>query len=85
MSSDGNKPSFEALIGRLEVVVGKLESDDLSLEAAIDAYQEGVRLAKEGHDRLGEAERRIEEVTKAGSTTEIEPAAILGADADGLT
>lgn len=61
------KPSFEQLLERLESVVGRLERTDLSLEEAIDAYKEGVSLAKEGHTRLQQAERIIEEVT--GKTT----------------
>ncbi len=83
MSSE--EPTFEALIERLEAVVGKLESDELSLEAAIDAYQEGVKLAKQGHDRLAHAERRIEEVTKPGETFEVGAEQILGPDAEHLT
>jgi exodeoxyribonuclease VII small subunit len=55
--------SFELLLQKLEGVVGRLESGELSLEDAIDAYKEGVSLAKEGHARLAQAERVIEEVT----------------------
>lgn len=61
--SVAEKPSFEQLLERLEGVVGRLERTDLSLEEAIEAYQEGVSLAKEGHTRLEQAERIIEEVT----------------------
>jgi exodeoxyribonuclease VII small subunit len=59
--SDGK--SFELLLSRLEEIVGRLENSDLSLEDAIEAYKEGVSLAKDGHARLAEAERVIEEVT----------------------
>ena len=60
--SDGAK-SFELLLQKLEGVVGRLENGELSLEDAIEAYREGVSLAKEGHSRLSQAERVIEEVT----------------------
>jgi exodeoxyribonuclease VII small subunit len=58
--------SFEQLLKQLEAIVQRLESSELSLEEAIDAYQNGVALAKQGHQRLAEAERRIEEVTRGG-------------------
>lgn len=62
-----NGKSFEQLLERLEGIVGRLENADLSLEEAIEAYREGVSLAKDGHARLSEAERVIEEV--AGKKT----------------
>ena len=55
--------SFEQILERLEGIVGRLESSDLSLEDAIEAYKEGVSLAKDGHARLSQAERIIEEVS----------------------
>jgi exodeoxyribonuclease VII small subunit len=72
--------SFEELMRRLEDIVEKLESNELSLEQAIEAYQEGVTLAKLGHTRLGEAERRIEEVTRAGDRTPVAPEDLLGSN-----
>lgn len=76
MSDKGRR--FEGLMQELEGIVARLESDDLSLEEAIDAYQRGVAIAKEGHDRLAEAERKIEEVTRTGRTRPVDPAAVLG-------
>ena len=82
MESQGEQENFEALMQRLETVVRQLESDDLSLEEAIDAYQKGVSLAKEGHGRLAEAQRRVEELTRDGSTEPLNPGAILGEEAE---
>lgn len=72
--------SFEDLMARLEDIVDRLESNQLSLEQAIDAYQEGVALAKQGHSRLADAERRIEEVTRGGERTPVEPEDLLRKD-----
>jgi exodeoxyribonuclease VII small subunit len=72
-----DRPTFEQLMKRLEGVVEKLESNDLSLEEAIDAYQSGILLAKEGHERLAEAERRIEEVTRGGEKRQIDVQKVL--------
>jgi exodeoxyribonuclease VII small subunit len=76
--SAAERPTFEALMANLESIVERLESNELSLEEAIDAYQQGVRLAKQGHDRLSEAERRIEEVTRAGDTRPVDADRVLG-------
>jgi exodeoxyribonuclease VII small subunit len=73
---------FEQLMDRLEELVDQLESNELSLEEAIDAYQEGVQLAKLGHDRLAAAESRIEELTKSGKSKALDADEILGAEAD---
>jgi len=69
--------SFEELMSRLEDIVGRLESNQLSLEQAIEAYQEGVTLAKQGHSRLADAERRIEEVTRGGERTPVDAEELL--------
>jgi exodeoxyribonuclease VII small subunit len=75
--SDPDRESFETLLKRLEGIVGKLESNELSLEDAIDAYQKGVTLAKEGHARLADAQLKIEEVTRAGESRPIDPSKVL--------
>jgi exodeoxyribonuclease VII small subunit len=75
--ADSERPNFEQLLKKLEGVVERLESNELSLEDAIDAYQQGVTLAKEGHTRLAEAERKIEEVTRAGETRPVDVSKVL--------
>jgi exodeoxyribonuclease VII small subunit len=52
--------TYDALVTRLERVVGELESGQLSLEHSIEKFAEGVRLASEATRKLDEAERRIE-------------------------
>lgn len=51
---------FDQILRELEVVVGKLESGDLPLEGAIEAFEQGVRLTREGEHVLAEAEQRVE-------------------------
>lgn len=75
--SPTEKPTFEQLIQRLEAIVDRLESNNLPLEEAIEAYQAGVLLAKEGHGRLADAERRIEEVTRAGEARPLDLQRVL--------
>lgn len=57
---DGGESGFDALLERLRGVVGRLEQGNLSLEESLRAYEEGVSLARRGHDLLDKAEKRVE-------------------------
>ncbi|HTN52450.1 MAG TPA: exodeoxyribonuclease VII small subunit [Anaeromyxobacter sp.] len=61
----GTEESYDALVARLERVVGDLESGQLSLEASIEKFAEGVRLARDASRRLDEAERRVETLVRS--------------------
>lgn len=65
--ADAESLSFEDLLARLEGIVGQLETAELSLEDALSAYQEGVRLARQGHARLEDAERKLEALARDGT------------------
>jgi len=52
--------AFDALVERLEKVVGELEAGSLGLEQSIEKFAEGMRLAREAARKLDEAEKRIE-------------------------
>ncbi len=54
------EPRFEDLLARLESIVRQLESEELDLERSIEAFEEGVKLSRECHKRLDEAERKVE-------------------------
>ncbi|MCX7807226.1 MAG: exodeoxyribonuclease VII small subunit [Deltaproteobacteria bacterium] len=54
--------SFESLLDRLTQIVRELESGEIPLERALMLFEEGVRLAREGKERLDRAEARIEEL-----------------------
>ena len=66
---------FDALLARLRDVVVRLESGELSLEQSLAAYEEGVALARRGHDLLAAAEKRVEIVVSASGTIETAPLA----------
>ncbi len=57
--------SYDAVVARLERVVGELESGQLSLEQSIEKFAEGVRLAKDASRKLDEAERRVEVLVRS--------------------
>ena len=49
------KPDFEKSLGRLEEVVRRLESPQLSLDDAMKLFEEGVELSRECQKQLEEA------------------------------
>jgi len=58
------KPDFERSLARLEEVVRKLESPQLSLDEAMKLFEEGVALSRECQKQLEEAEGRVEILLK---------------------
>jgi exodeoxyribonuclease VII small subunit len=65
-SVEGEDPSFETALERLEALVDRLERGDLALEQALAAFEEGVALARRCAAQLGDAERRIEVLLREG-------------------
>jgi exodeoxyribonuclease VII small subunit len=57
---------FEKSLARLEEVVKRLESADLSLDEAMNLFEEGVKLSRECQKNLEEAEGRVEILLKKG-------------------
>lgn len=55
-----DEAKFETLMDELEAIVERLENDDLDLEEALGAFEDGIKLSRRLHDRLGRAEERIE-------------------------
>ena len=55
---------FEASLHKLEEVVKKLESGELSLDDSLKAFEEGVKHAAFCARKLNEAERRVELLLK---------------------
>jgi exodeoxyribonuclease VII small subunit len=60
-------PSFETAITRLEQLVGEMDSANLPLQDLITRYEEGVQLVKVCEERLKEAEKRIEIITRSAA------------------
>ncbi len=55
---------FEQALDQLEKIVAKLEQGELPLEDALAAFTEGVELVRFCHQKLEEAERRIDQLVK---------------------
>lgn len=56
--------SFENGLEKLEGIVEKLERGELALEESLKLYEEGIRLSRMCHERLQEAEGKIELLMK---------------------
>lgn len=69
--------TYDAIVARLERVVGELESGQLGLEQSIERFAEGIRLARDASRKLDEAERRVEVLVRGASgedeTAPLEP------------
>jgi exodeoxyribonuclease VII small subunit len=66
-SSNAGEETYDAIVARLERVVGELESGQLTLEQSIERFAEGVRLAKDASRKLDEAEKRVELLVRSAS------------------
>ena len=63
LPSESDSPeaeSFEATFARLEDISTQLEAGGLTLERAVDLYEEGMRLAERCQTLLASVEQRIE-------------------------
>jgi exodeoxyribonuclease VII small subunit len=62
--------SYDAIVARLERVVGELETGQLSLEQSIERFAQGVKLARDASRKLDEAERRVEVLVRSADGDE---------------
>ena len=66
------KEKFEDALHRLEALVRKMESGELSLEESLKAF-EGIRLSRQCAQKLDEAERRVEVLLRDGDDLAVRP------------
>ena len=60
------REKFEEALGRLEELVKKMETGDMTLEESLKAFEEGTRLARFCAKKLDETERRVDLLLKQG-------------------
>ena len=68
MLVDPQKVDFESQLSNLEALVTSLESGDLSLEDSLTCFEKGIKIARDCHDVLRNAEQRVELLTHEGNT-----------------
>ncbi len=65
MKKNKNNISLEESFLRLEEIMEKVDSSDISLEEMIDYYQKGIELIKYSRDKLSKAELTIKKITQS--------------------
>lgn len=53
---------FEKKLGRLEEIVKKMEQGELALEDSLKLFEEGVKLSRDCHKQLNEAELKVKKL-----------------------
>ena len=64
MTKEDKQIHFEEAFKRLEIIVGNLESGDLSLEESMKLFEEGIGLTEACKTRLDDAEKKIQLLLK---------------------
>ena len=53
---------FEKKLGRLEEIVQKMEKGEIALEESLKLFEEGIKLSRDCHTRLNEAEAKVKKL-----------------------
>jgi exodeoxyribonuclease VII small subunit len=69
MAKKTGKHTLEDSLKRLEAIVEKLEQGEVSLDDAVELYEEGVLISKECSEKLKAVELRIKKLSKAADGT----------------
>ncbi|MBE8596312.1 exodeoxyribonuclease VII small subunit [Xenorhabdus sp. BG5] len=59
-SATEQMPTFETSLKELEEIVIRLESGELPLEDALNEFERGIQLARQGQKTLQQAEQRVQ-------------------------
>ena len=60
MAKKKSSPSFEEALQKLESLVEKMESGDISLEQSLEWFEEGIRLVKSCRKQMENAEQKVQ-------------------------
>jgi exodeoxyribonuclease VII small subunit len=63
-NAEGETPTFEAMMERLQDLVARLEAGNLTLEDSIRSFEEGMDLVRRCTEVLNQAEERIRKLTR---------------------
>ena len=64
--------TIEENFAKLEETLAKLESDDVSLEEAIAAYIEGMKVLRLCNDQIDKVEKQVMKLSEDGTLTELD-------------
>lgn len=63
-SKKPTKPTFESSLKRLEAIVETLEQGEISLDDAVELYEEGIELSKFCGEKLKAVELKLKRLSK---------------------
>ena len=67
------KTTFEEALGKLEDIAVELEDGELSLDAALKKFDEGVKMAALCNEMLAEAQQKVDLLIKKGGSLSAVP------------
>ncbi len=67
------KKTFETALSRLEQITDELETGDLSLDASLKKFDEGIKLADYCNTQLANARTKVEILLEKNGNVEAEP------------
>ena len=72
MAKSDKQPNFESSLNKLELIVTKLEDENISLEDSVKSFEEGINLVKSCQEELKSAELKIQKLLDDGTSEDIE-------------
>ena len=72
MAKSGKQSNFESSLNKLELIVTKLEDENISLEDSVKSFEEGINLVKCCQEELKSAELKIQKLLDDGTSEDIE-------------
>ncbi|MHA7880348.1 MAG: exodeoxyribonuclease VII small subunit [Saccharospirillum sp.] len=71
--SKQDQPDFEQQMAQLESLVGRLESGDLSLDEAMQTFEQGIQLTRQCQQALDTAEQKVQVLLGQGEDAQLAP------------
>ena len=72
MAKSDKQSNFESSLNKLELIVTKLEDENISLEDSVKSFEEGINLVKSCQEELKSAELKIQKLLNDGTSEGIE-------------
>tara|TARA_Y200000002_G_scaffold94743_1_gene76382 strand:- start:2885 stop:3106 length:222 start_codon:yes stop_codon:yes gene_type:complete len=72
MAKSDKQSNFESSLNKLELIVAKLEDENISLEDSVKSFEEGINLVKSCQEELKSAELKIQKLLDDGTSEDIE-------------
>lgn len=69
MSAD-KKERLEDLMQEVEALIGRMEEEDISLDEAFDAYQQGMKKLQACNERIDRIEKQMQVLNEQGELEE---------------